>query len=137
MSYLCSVKQKQLLTNQTDTTMKQIAKINTSEIVRYTVKNVVKNNSDMLTATAKAIELETLKKRLMRGEVCKWAYKKVSGEIRVCVGTLYNDIVKGMTVGGHTPKKYYGQFAYIELFSDGRLEWRSMREENFIGTIEN
>lgn len=111
-------------------------KVNTSEIARYATKNIINNNSDMLTATAKAIELETLKKRLMRGEICKWAYKKVTGEIRVCVGTLYNDVVKNLTVGGHTPKKYYGQFAYIEIFEDGRLEWRSMREINFIGTIE-
>lgn len=113
-------------------------KVNTSEIARYTVKNVVKNNSDMLTATSKAVELETMKKRMMRGEVVRFAYKKLNGEVRVAVGTLYNNIVNGMTVGGHTPKKFYGQFAYIEMFADdGRLEWRSFREENFIGTIEN
>ena len=64
-------------------------------------------------------------------------YKKVNGEIRQCTGTLYNSLVKSMTVGGHTPKKVFGQFAYIEIFSDGRCEWRSFREENFIGTIEN
>ena len=116
--------------------MKQLV-VKQSEIVRYAVKNAVVNNSDMLTATSKAVELATLKARLMRGEICKWIYKKVSGEIRVCTGTLYNDIVKSMTVGGHTPKKYYGQFAYIELFADGRMEWRSFRESNFVGTIEN
>ena len=116
--------------------MKSI-QIRTSEVARYAAKNVVVNGSDMLTATSKAVELATLKARLMRGEICKWAYKKVSGEIRVCVGTLYNDMVKNMTVGGHTPKKYFGQFAYIEMFPDGRMEWRSFRESNFIGTIEN
>ena len=115
--------------------MKSI-QISTNEVARIAAKNVVVNGSDMLTATSKAVELATLKARLMRGEICKWAYKKVNGEIRVCVGTLYNDIVKNMTVGGHTPKKYFGQFAYIELFSDGRMEWRSMRESNFIGCIE-
>lgn len=107
-----------------------------SEIVRYSVKNVVMNGSDSLTATAKAMELATLKARLMRGEICKWIYKKVNGEIRQCTGTLFADCVKNMTVGGHTPKKYFGQFAYIEIFSDGRMEWRSMRESNFIGCIE-
>ena len=116
--------------------MKQLA-VKQSEIVRYASKIVVMNGSDSLTATAKAMELATLKARLMRGEICKWAYKKVSGEIRVCVGTLYNDMVKNMTVGGHTPKKYFGQFAYIEMFPDGRMEWRSFRESNFIGTIES
>ena len=116
--------------------MKSI-QIQTSEVARYAAKNVVVNGSDMLTATSKAVELATLKARLMRGEICKWAYKKVNGEIRICVGTLYNDMVKNMTVGGHTPKKYFGQFAYIEMFPDGRMEWRSFRESNFIGTIES
>ena len=116
--------------------MKSI-QIQTSEVARYAAKNVVVNGSDMLTATSKAVELATLKARLMRGEICKWAYKKVNGEIRICVGTLYNDMVKNMTVGGHTPKKYFGQFAYIEIFADGHMEWRSFRESNFIGTIEN
>ena len=115
--------------------MKQLV-VKQSEIVRYSVKNALVNHSDSLTATAKAVELATLKARLMRGEICKWAYKKVNGEIRVCVGTLFNDIVKSMVEGGNTPKKYFGQFAYIELFADGRMEWRSMRERNFIGTIE-
>ena len=116
--------------------MRQI-QIKTSEVARVAAKNIVINGSDSITAIAKSAELQALKARLMRGEICKWAYKKVSGEIRVCVGTLYNDLVKNMIVGGNTPKKYFGQFAYIEIFSDGHCEWRSMREINFIGTIEN
>ena len=40
--------------------MKQLA-VKTSEIVRYASKNVVMNGSDSLTATAKAMELATLK----------------------------------------------------------------------------
>ena len=109
--------------------------ISRNEVARVAAKNIVVNGSDTITAIAKSAELQALKSRLMRGEICKWAYKKVSGEIRVCVGTLYNDMVKSMTVGGHTPKKFFGQFAYIELFTDGHLEWRSFRESNFIGTI--
>lgn len=120
--------------------MKQLV-VKQSEIVRYASKNVVVNHSDLLTATSKAVELATLKARLMRGEICKWCYRKVNGEIRVCVGTLYNDIVKSMVVGGNTPKKYFGQFAYIEVFTDEKgcvsLQWRSFRESNFVGTIEN
>ena len=116
--------------------MKQI-QISTSEVARVATKNIVINGSDTITAVAKSAELQALKSRLMRGEICKWAYKKVNGEIRICVGTLYNDMVKNMTVGGHTPKKYFGQFAYIEMFADGHMEWRSFRESNFIGTIEN
>ena len=116
--------------------MKQI-QISTSEVARVAAKNIVINGSDTITAVAKSAELQALKARLIRGEICKWAYKKVNGEIRICVGTLYSDIVKSMTVGGHTPKKYYGQFAYIELFADGTMSWRSFRESNFVGTIEN
>ena len=117
--------------------MKQIAALSTNEIARYAAKNIVMNSSDTITAISKAVELETMKKRMMRGEICQWLYKKVSGEIRQCTGTLFNPIVKNMTVGGHTPKKYFGQFAYIEIFADGHMEWRSFRESNFIGTIEN
>ena len=116
--------------------MKKI-QISTSEVARVAAKNIVINGSDTITAVAKSAELQALKSRLMRGEICKWAYKKVNGEIRICVGTLYNDMVKNMTVGGHTPKKYFGQFAYIEMFADGHMEWRSFRESNFIGCIEN
>ena len=51
--------------------MKKLQNISTNEIARYAAKNIVKNNSDVYTATAKAIELETLKKRMMRGECVK------------------------------------------------------------------
>ncbi len=115
--------------------MKSI-QIRTSEVARVAVKNIIINGSDTITAVAKSTELQALKSRLMRGEICKWLYKKVNGEIRQCTGTLFADCVKNMTVGGHTPKKYFGQFPYIEIFSDGRMEWRSMRESNFIGCIE-
>lgn len=109
-----------------------------SEIIRYATKNMVMNGSDAITSVAKAAELAALKARLMqKNQICKWIYKKVNGEIRVCTGILYHDMVKSMTIGGNIPKKCYGQFAYIELFPDGRMEWRSFREENFIGTIEN
>jgi len=116
--------------------MKQV-QISTSEVARVAAKNIIINGTDTITAVAKSAELQALKSRLMRGEICKWAYKKVSGEIRICVGTLYNDMVKNMTVGGHTPKRCFGQFAYIEMFADGHMEWRSFRESNFIGTIES
>ena len=49
--------------------MKQIANISTKEISRYAAKNVVKNNSDAITAISKAAELEVMKKRMMSGEV--------------------------------------------------------------------
>lgn len=114
--------------------MKQISNISTNEITRYTVKNVVRNNSDMLTATSKAIELETMKKRMMRGEVVRFAYMKLNGDVRVAVGTLQAQAVKANTVGTGAPKRFFGMFAYLDL---ERMEWRGFKEERFIGTIEN
>lgn len=116
--------------------MKSI-QISTNEVARVAAKNIVINGSDTITAVAKSAELQALKASLMQGQIKSWLYKRVNGDIRQCTGTLYNSLVKSMTVGGHTPKKVFGQFAYIEIFPDGRCEWRSFREENFIGTIEN
>ena len=114
--------------------MRQISALNSNEIVRYTVKNVVKNNSDVMTASSKAIELETMKKRMMRGEVVRFAYLKLNGEVRIAVGTLQTQAVKANTVGTGIPKRYYGMFAYLDLETMG---WRGFKEERFIGTIEN
>lgn len=114
--------------------MKQISNISTNEISHYTIKNVVKNNSDLLTATSKAVELETMKKRMMRGEVVRFAYMKLNGEVRVAVGTLQEQAVKANTVGNGVPKRFFGMFVYIDL---ERMEWRGFKEERFIGTIEN
>lgn len=114
--------------------MKQIAAVSTNEIVRYSVKNVVRNNSDMLTATSKAIELETMKKRMMRGECVRFAYMKLDGSVRVAVGTLQPQAVKANTVGTGVPRRFYGMFAYLDL---EKMAWRGFKEERFIGTIEN
>lgn len=114
--------------------MKKIAALSTNEIVRYTVKNVVMNNSDILTATSKAIELETMKKRMMRGEVVKFAYMKLNGEVRIAVGTLQADAVKANVVGTGISKRFYGMFVYLDL---EKMEFRGFKENRFIGTIEN
>ena len=114
--------------------MKQIAAVSTNEIVRYSVKNVVKNNSDMLTATSKAIELETMKKRMMRGECVRFAYMKLDGSVRVAVGTLQPQAVEANVNGNGVPKRFYGMFAYLDL---EKMAWRGFKEERFIGTIEN
>ncbi|MBO5468097.1 MAG: DUF2693 domain-containing protein [Prevotella sp.] len=114
--------------------MKQIAALSTNEIVRYTVKNVVMNNSDTLTATSKAIELETMKKRMMRGEVVKFAYMKLNGEVRIAVGTLQENAVKANVNGNGIPKRFFGMFAYLDL---EKMDWRGFKENRFIGTIEN
>ena len=114
--------------------MKRIAAVCTNEIVRYSVKNVVKNNSDMLTATSKAVELETMKKRMMRGECVRFAYMKLDGSVRVAVGTLQPQAVKANVNGNGIPRRFYGMFAYLDL---EKMDWRGFKEERFIGTIEN
>ena len=114
--------------------MKPITNINTREINRYAVKNVVMNNSDSITAISKAAELEVMKKRMMRGEVVRFAYLKADGKtIRVAVGTLQANAVEANVIGTGTAKRFYGQFAYLDL---EKMAWRSFREQNFIGTIE-
>lgn len=114
--------------------MKQLA-IKTSEIVRYSVKNIVMNGSDNLTATAKAVELATLKARMMRGECVKFAYMKLNGEVRIAVGTLQKESVETSINGNGLPKRFYGMVVYQDLLCN--LEWRGFKEERFIGTIEN
>ena len=115
--------------------MKQIATVSTSEIARYAVKNVVKNNVDMLTATSKGLALEAMKKRMMRGECVRFAFLKADQKtVRVAVGTLQPQAVEANVKGTGAPKRIFGQFAYLDL---EKMAWRSFREENFIGTIEN
>ena len=114
--------------------MKQIATVSTSEIARYAAKNIVLNNVDMLTATSKGIALETMKKRMMRGEVVRFAYMKKDGSVRVAVGTLQPQAVKANVVGTGIPKRFYGMFAYLD---HEKMAWRGFLEERFIGTIEN
>ena len=114
--------------------MKKIAAVSSSEIARYAAKNIVMNNVDVLTATSKAIELETMKKRMMRGEVVRFAYMKLDGSVRIAVGTLQPQAVQANVVGTGIPKKYYGMFVYLDL---ERMNWRGFKEERFVGTIEN
>jgi len=114
--------------------MKQIATVSTNEIARYAVKNVVKNHVDMLTATSKGIALETMKKRMMRGEVVRFAYMKKDGTVRTAVGTLQAQAVEANVKGTGIPKRFYGMFAYLDL---EKMDWRGFKEERFIGTIEN
>lgn len=114
--------------------MKPITNINTREINRYAVKNVVMNNSDILTATSKAVELETMKKRMMRGECVRFAYLKLDGSVRIAVGTLQTQAVEASIAGGGVPKRFYGMFVYLDC--EKKMAWRGFKEERFIGTIE-
>lgn len=113
--------------------MKQLA-VRTSEVARFAAKNIVMNGSDSLTATAKAMELATLKARLMRNEIVKIAYLKLNGELRIALASLCPDICKANVSGTGIPKRFYGMFAYWDLTCN---DWRAFKEERFIGTIEN
>jgi hypothetical protein len=92
------------------------------------------NNVDMLTSVSKGIALETMKKRMMRGEVVRFAYMKKDGSVRIAVGTLQPDAVKANVKGTGIPKKFYGMFVYLDL---EKMAWRGFLENRFVGTIEN
>ena len=114
--------------------MKQIAAVSTTEITRYSAKNIILNHVDVFTATSKGLALESMKKRMMRGECVRFAYMKLDGTVRIAVGTLQSQAVKANTVGTGVPKRFYGMFAYLDL---EKMAWRGFKEERFIGTIEN
>lgn len=115
--------------------MKQIAPVSYNEVIRYSVKNVVMNNMDILSSVSKGLALEQMKKRMMRGECVRFAYLKADQKtVRVAIGTLQPQAVEANVKGTGAPKRIFGQFAYLDL---EKMAWRSFREENFIGTIEN
>ena len=64
--------------------------INTNNIIMNTVK-CVHNNMDIATAMRKGLMLEILKKRMMRGEVVSFWYKKQNSGSRFEVGTVQAD----------------------------------------------
>ena len=117
-----------------DSVMRQIAALSTNEIARYAAKNIVMNSSDTMTAISKATELETMKKRMMRGECVRFAYMKLDGTVRIAVGTLQPQAVAANVKGTGIPKRFYGMFAYLDL---EKMNWRGFKENRFIGTIEN
>ena len=109
--------------------------VNINNIGEYAVKviNKFNNEIDEATALGKALILETLKKRMMRGEVVRFCYQKVDGSIRYAVGTLQSDAVKANVNGNGIPKRYYGMFAYLDV---EKMAWRGFKEERIIGIVE-
>lgn len=114
--------------------MRQIAAVNTNEIARYTAKNMAMNHVDLISATAKGIELEMMKKRMMRGECVRFAYVKKNNNVRIAIGTLQQQAVEANVKGTGIPKRFHGMFVYLDL---EKMAWRGFKEERFIGTIEN
>ena len=106
--------------------------INQNSIVKNAI-DFANHNADLPTAIGKGTLLETLKKRMMRGEVVRFCYHKINGEIRTAVGTLQENAVLANVVGTGVPKRFYGMFAYLDL---EKMAWRGFKVENFIGIVE-
>ena len=106
--------------------------INQNNIVKNAI-DFVSHNADLPTAIGKGTLLETLKKRMMRGEVVRFAYRKLNNEIRIAVGTLQANAVQANVVGTGVPKRFYGMFAYLDL---EKMAWRGFKVENFIGIVD-
>lgn len=106
--------------------------ISENNIVKNAI-DFVSHNADLPTALGKGTLLETLKKRMMRGEVVRFCYRKINGEIRTAVGTLQQNAVEANVEGTGIPKRFYGMFAYLDL---EKMAWRGFRTENFIGIVD-
>ena len=130
MQYLCSVIIKEVVTIKLNNM--EALSISSSNVVTNAVKFMSKH-IDTPTSIGKGMLLETLKKRMMRGEVCRFAYMKKDGSIRIAVGTLQKQAVQANIEGTGIPKKYFGMFAYLDL---EKMSWRGFKEENFIGIID-
>ena len=108
--------------------------ISTNSIVNNISKVITKSAGiDTPTAISKGLILETLKKRMMRGEVVRFCYLKLNGEIRTAVGTLQPQAVQANIEGTGIPKRFYGMFAYLDL---EKMAWRGFKEERIIGIVE-
>jgi hypothetical protein len=106
--------------------------ISSSNVARNTVK-CLNHSMDVPTSLGKGFMLETLKRRMMRGEVVKFCYQKLNGEIRYAVGTLQSDTVEANTTGTGIPKRFCGMFAYLDL---QKMQWRGFKEERLIGIVD-
>lgn len=108
--------------------------ISTNSIVNNIAKVLTKSECiDTPTAISKGLILETLKKRMMRGEVVRFCYQKLNGEIRTAIGTLQSQAVQANIEGSGIPKRFYGMFAYIDL---EKMAWRGFKEERIIGIVD-
>ena len=108
-------------------------KVNHNEIISNTVKFAVEESMEIMTSISKSLMIETLKKRMMAGEVVKFCYLKLDNTIRFACGTLQSNSVEANIKGCGLPKKLYGQFAYID---SQKLQWRSFCMSRIIGIID-
>ena len=78
--------------------------------------------------------METLKKRMIRGEVVKILYMKLDGTLCVAVGTLPSDAVEANVIGTGVPKRDYGMSPISTL-----RKWlgEASKRKSLLGIIEN
>lgn len=105
---------------------------NSNNVITTAVKCMA-HDMDEATAVSKGMMAETLKKRMMRGEVVRFCYEKLDGTIRYAVGTLQSDAVKANIEGTGIPKRFYGMFAYLDL---QKMQWRGFKIERLIGIVD-
>lgn len=108
--------------------------------IQFSSDNVVRTaircmsfDMDEATSFSKGMMAETLKKRMMRGEVVRFCYQKLDGSIRFAIGTLQADAVKANINGNGIPKRFMGMFAYLDL---EKMAWRGFKEERLIGIVD-
>ena len=106
--------------------------ISSSRVLENTVK-CLNYSMDLPTSLGKGFLIETLKKRMMRGEVVRFCYQKLNGEIRYAVGTLQSDAVQANITDTGIPKRFFGMFAYIDL---QKMQWRGFKEERLVGILD-
>lgn len=105
---------------------------NSDNVVRTAVKCMA-HQMDEATSFSKGMMAETLKRRMMRGEVVRFCYQKLDGSIRFAIGTLQSDAVKANINGNGIPKRFMGMFAYLDL---EKMGWRGFKEERLIGIVD-
>ena len=108
--------------------------------IQFSSENVVRTavrcmsfDMDEATSFSKGMMAETLKKRMMRGEVVRFCYQKLDGSIRFAIGTLQSDAVKANINGNGIPKRFMGMFAYLDL---EKMAGRGFKEERLIGIVD-
>lgn len=101
--------------------------------VKRAVSKCMSTNIELNTSIMKGLLIETLKGRMLNGEIVRFCYQKMDGSIRYAVGTLQLDSVKANINGTGIPKRYYGMFVYLDL---QKMAWRGFKEERIIGIID-
>ena len=104
---------------------------NSDNVVRTAVKCMA-HQMDEATSFSKGMMAETLKKRMMRGEVVRFCYQKLDGSIRFAIGTLQSDAVKANINGRGISRDSVNTVCYWDCEKGG---FRSLRFENLIEVL--